>query len=50
MNKLEEKLFAPRRLLDEQRNAQMREARAKRNPEKMKRIMPVRTMKRLRDG
>jgi hypothetical protein len=50
VNKLEEELFARRRLLNEQRNAQMKERQAKRNPEKMKRIMPIRTMRRLRDG
>ena len=47
MNKVEEKIYAARRLQNEKRQAQLKETRAKREPEKMKRIMPVRTMRRL---
>lgn len=50
MNKVEEKVYAQRRLLNEKKVAQAKENMAKRNPERMKRIMPVRTMRRLRDG
>jgi hypothetical protein len=50
MNKNEEALYAQRRLLAEQRAREVREQRAKRNPERMKRMMPVRTQRRNLNG
>lgn len=40
MEKVQEKIYAPRRLINEKRQADLLALRAKRNPERMKRILP----------
>jgi len=47
MNKTEENVFARFRLLNEQRQKQLNENKYKRAPDKMKRIMPPRTARRI---
>jgi hypothetical protein len=50
MNKVEENIFAARRLLNERRAEQLKANNAKRDPERYKRIMPVRVTRRLQRG
>ena len=50
MNPIEERVYGGRRLLNQRRQQTLTEQRAKRDPEKFKRILPAEALRRVKRG